>query len=363
MKKTIILQDPTSFSVYDLKLNGVKRRIVLIGEIHEIVDCKPAIEKNTQYMLIPNFIEKYHNSIGDDKILDIFSESFYIRDKKLGWLSTFYHLVRLSTYTDDTRALSYIRKRLDTCSPKYNFSFYKCPENLRVHLCDVRFIKEMDYSFKHRNKMECFANKLFKIGLSYINPKKIPRANIALSSLVSFVYKFLFDPESPQHHTKLSEYIISETKTYKQIKNIPSKSVRCKLTKWSNNSYDYSIKNAQKKFIQFEKMYGGEMKNSSLIGYASGGCIGSFIQNISLQILYVISVFMDLYLSARLLRDFSDSSYAKNAIIYVGEYHAKQYKTLMKILGAKEIFHKNSIKGTIYSSCVDISGFYNKYMV
>ena len=91
MKETVILQDPTSFTVYDLKINGVQRRIVLIGEIHDIVGCSHTAttdihEKKTQTMLLSDFIEQYHSSIGNDKVLDIFSESFYIGKKKLGWL-------------------------------------------------------------------------------------------------------------------------------------------------------------------------------------------------------------------------------------------------------------------------------------
>ena len=367
MKKTVILQDPTSFTVYDLKINGVQRRIVLIGEIHEIVGCSHTAttdrdEKNTQNMLLSDFIEQYHSSIGNDKVLDIFSESFYIGNKKLGWLPTLHYLVYMTTHLDDARAISYIRKRLDACSPKFNFSLYDCPENLRVHLCDVRFVKQMEYSLTRENEKECFVDKLFKIGLSYIHPENIPRANCALSDLVLFVKKFLFDTQSAQYHTKLSEYIFSETKINKQLKHISSKVVRRKLTKWSHQSYDHHVTNARKQFIRFEKIYGKEMKDLASVGYVSGNCVNAFVQQISLYILYIISVFMDLYLSARLLRRFSDSTYAENSIVYVGEFHAKQYRQLMKLLGAKEIFHKSSVRDGGYMSCVDISKFYHLHM-
>ena len=363
MKKTVILQDPTSFTVYDLKINGVQRRIVLIGEIHDIVGCLHTTdEKKVQSMLLSDFIEQYHSSIGNDKVLDIFSESFYIGKKKLGWLPTLHYLVYMTTHLDDARALSYIRKRLDTCSPKFNFSLYECPEHLRVHLCDVRFVKQMEYSLKRENEKECFVDKLFKIGLSYIHPEKIPRANSALSDLVLFVKKFLFDTNSPQYHTKISEYIFLETKIYKQLKHIPSKVVRRKLTKWSHHAYDDHVTNARRQFIRFEKMYGKEMKDLASIEYVSENCVNSFAHHISLYILYIISVFMDLYLSARLLRRFSDSTYAENSIVYVGEFHAKQYRHLMELLGAKEVFHKSSIRDAGYTSCVDISKFYHSHM-
>lgn len=364
MKKKVILQDPTSFTVYDLKINGVQRRIVLIGEVHDIVGCSHTAtdEQKTQNMLLSDFIEQYHSSIGNDKMLDIFSESFYIGKKKLGWLPTLHYLVYMTTHMDDARALSYIRTRLDACSPKFNFSLYECPENLRIHLCDVRFVKQMEYSLKRENEKECFVDKLFKIGLSYIHPEKIPRANSALSGLVLFVKKFLFDTLSPQYHTKLSEYIFSETKIYKQLKHIPSKVVRRKLTKWSHQAYDDHVTNARKQFIRFEKMYGKEMKGLASVEYVSENCINAFVRHISLYMLYIISVFMDLYLSARLLRQFSDSTYAENSIVYVGEFHAKQYRHLMELLGAKEVFHKSSIRDRGYTSCVDISTFYHTSM-
>jgi hypothetical protein len=363
MKKPIILQDPTSFSVYDLKIKGVSRRIVLIGEVHEIVSCDLQEEcENVVMMPISDFIKQYHKSIGNDKMLDIFSESFYIGKKKLGWLPTLHYLVYITSHLDDARALGYIRKRLDACSPKYNFSLYECPENLRVHLCDVRFVKEMEYSVKRDSEIECLVDKLFKIGLTFININKIPRVHYAFSELVSFVKKFLFDKSSPQYHVKLADYIIEETKVQKQVKHIDSRVVRHKLIKWTHKYYDNQITEARKKFIQFEKKYGQETKKLAAVEYVSDQCINAFVENISLPILYVISVFMDSYLTARLLRKFSDSSYAENSIIYVGEFHAKQYRKLFASLGAKEIFHKSSMTKYSYRSCVDISKFYYSYV-
>lgn len=361
MKKTILLQDPTSFTVYDLKIHGTTRRIVLIGEIHDIVGC-PDNGPKTQFMPISEFIEQYHHSIGDDKILDIFSESFYVGKKKLGWLPTLHYLAYMTTHMDDARALSYIRKRLAPCSPKYNFSLYECPENLRVHLCDVRFVNKMDYSWKRSDERECFVDKLFRIGLSYIHPDKIPRANYALSNLVVFVKKFLFDKTCPEYHTKVSEYILAQTKIYKQMEHIPAPEVRRKLMKWSHKTYDQRITDARKKFVHFEKMYGKEMKDLASVEYVSVNCTKAFANSIAIHILYIISVFMDLYLSARLLRTFADSTYAENSIVYVGEFHAKEYRHLMDVLGAKQVFHKSSIRGGDYMSCVDISSFFYKHM-
>lgn len=361
MKKKVVLQDPTSFSVYDMNIHGKKRRIVLIGEVHEMIAC-PDVDE-TERLLLSDFIEQYHRSIGTDKVLDIFSESFYIGKKTLGWLPTLYYLLFVTSRLDDTRALSYIRKRLDPCSPKYKFSFYECPENLRVHMCDVRFVKEMGSSWKYDNKKDCSAVKLFKIGLSYIHPEKIPRSNCALSGLVSFVKKFLFDKTSPQYHTRLSRHILSQTKINKQLENISPLKIRSKLLKWSHETYNHHIANARKHFILFTKIYEKEKKHLAPVGYVSDSCAHAFAHSISLPILYIISVFMDLYLMARLLRTFEDATYAENSIIYVGEFHAKEYRKLLKQLGAKLVFHKTSIRGpSTYTSCVDISRFYYAHM-
>lgn len=359
MKKKVILQDPISFSVYDLTINKEKRRIVLIGEIHEMVSC-PGVSPS-QRLLLSDFIEQYHRSIGTKNVLDIFTESFYIRSKKLGWLPTLHYLLSITFRLNDVMALSYIRKRLDPCSPKYNFSLYECPENMRIHLCDVRFVKEMDYSWKYSNKKDCLTDKLFKIGLSYIYPQKIPRAYYAFSRLVSFVKKFLFDKKSQQYHTRLSEYIFSYTKIKKQLENISSPKIHSKLLQWSSDTYRTHLAHARKQFILFAKIYEKD-KNIEPIGYVSEQCIHLFTRNISLPILYMISVFMDLYLMARLLRTFEDSTYAKNSIVYVGEFHAKEYRNLLKKLGAKQIFHKTSLRGLDYISCVDISRFYHAHI-
>lgn len=359
MKKTIILQDPLSFSVYDLKIKNTLKRVVIIGEVHDdIVDCKSKHDNSTQYISVSDFINRYHQSIGNDKMLDIFSESFYIGGKKLGWLPTLRYYLYMTSNLDDTRALSYIRKRLDSCSsPKDDSSFYKCPENLRVHLCDVRFVKQTDSSIKRSNPQECMVDKLFKIGLSYINQDKIPKVSYAICNLISFTRNFLFNKESAEYHINLSEYIIKETKIHKQMENIPTQAVRRKLKRWSHSNYDKAITNARKKFILFEKTHMDDIRQyNNGTEYVHEEFIKAFVKNISLQILNVISVFMDMYLSARLLRKFDDDSYAENSIIYVGEFHAKKYRDLMKILGAKEVFSKTSPHKT---SCVDISKFYD----
>lgn len=359
-KKTILLQDPTTFNVYELKVNGIKRRIIIIGEIHDIVSCEYSQQdKSIQFLSIADFISEYHRSIGNDQTLDIFSESFHVGKKKLGWLPTLHYLVYLSTHLDDARALAYIRKRLDACSPKFSFSLYDCPEHLRVHLCDVRFVKEMDYAFKRNDRRECMVDTLFKIGLSYTDQDKIPRVSYALLELVIFVKNFLFEKDSDEYHMGMSAYIIKETKIQKQIDNIPSPVMRKRLQKWAHDSYDIAISNARKKFLQFQKTRGKDLRSINRLDYVSEECIKTFVDLISLPILYVISVYMDMYLSGRLLRQFSDHSYAENSIVYVGEYHAKQYRALMKLLGAKEIFARSSMKKDCsYTSCVDISKFY-----
>lgn len=360
-KKNIVLVDPTSFGVYDLTTNNVHRRIVLMGEIHDIKDCSyidddPSITK----LSVADFIDKYHDSIGKDRMLDIFSESFYISGNRLGWFTTLYMILYKLHNLSDARALANIRKRLDPCSPKYNFSFYTCPENVRVHLCDVRFVREMGY-YKTKSARDCRINTLFKIGLSYINPDKIPRVPKALNALVSFVRNFLFNKTSPDYHTKLSSYIIKDTKIHKQIQHIPSPQIRRKLTKWSHSIYEKSITKAQQRFKHFIKSK--KQPDPSLLSYVPETYISAFMQDISINILYIISVFMDMYLIARLLRKFTDNTYAEQSIVYVGEYHAKQYRELFTILGAKKVFETSAVDNSNYTSCVNISPFYYKHMM
>lgn len=363
MKKRIILKDPTSFSVYDLKINGKKRRILFIGEIHKFITCPK--NPDNKMITLADFIEQYHRSIGNDKVLDIYGESGYIGRKSLGWIPTLRSLIHRTIHLDDEKALSYIRKKLVPCSPKYNFSLYQCPENIRVHLCDIRYMKRRDYGgLEEHIDMECYVDKLFRIGLLYANQTKTPKANYALSKLVSFTRNYLFEEGSPEYHTHLSEYIIEQSKIFKQISHIPSPKVRKKLTKWAHEAYDIRITDARRKLLFFEKIWKYEMDQMLGVDYVSHGCLNDFLNNISLSILYIISVFMDMFLVGRLLRDFVDGSYAKNAIVYTGQYHDNQYTKLMKIIGAKKVFSTNNIKedGQCYESCVDITKFYNTEM-
>jgi hypothetical protein len=349
-----ILRDPTSFGVYDLRVGGVRRRVVIIGEVHDIVRC----QKDKDGIGLSDFIRDYHQSIGKEKVLDIYSESFYVGSKKLGWLPTLYYLLRETSHLDDARALFYIRKRLDACSPKFNFSLYECPENVRIHLCDVRFVREMDYSFRKRTSIDCATDKLFKVGLLYINQDKMPRVVRVVRGLVAFIKRFLNDTKDSVYHTKLTEHILKKTKVLKQIENVPSKVVRNTLTKWSHDLYDNAITNARSKLEKFDKEYGATLGAQKGLEYVSDACQRSFIEFVSLPILYVISVFMDMYLTARLLRKFADDTFADNAIVYAGEFHTKQYRMLMKILGARQVFFKSSLKEDgSYVSCVDITKF------
>lgn len=353
-KPQILLRDPTSFTVYDLKVGGAPRRIILMGEVHDIVECGGST------MSVSEFIQQYHESIGTDKMLDIFSESFYVGKKKLNWWETIYHMLTYTTRLDDARAITHIRKRFDACSPKYNFSFYQCPENVRIHLCDVRFIREMDYSLRKTRK-DCLVDKLFKVGLSRIYEERLPKVSTAFKHIVRFVKNFLFNKTSPEYHNHLTTYILQETKFYKQLENIPSQAVRKKITQWSHRSYDNAIVNAQKQFLQFQKENKPELE--APMHYVSEKFTQSFVNHISIPILYVISIYMDMYLTARLLRNFADKSYAKDAVIYVGEFHAKSYRELFKNLGATKVFEKkNIIANGEYASCVDISKFYYSFM-
>ena len=369
-KKNIVLLDPTSFTVYDLNMNGMHRRIVVIGEIHDIKECSYMDDRNTTKMSIAQFIEEYHMSIGSDKVLDIFSESLHVGGKRLGWLATIYYMLYNMYNLNEVRALAYIRKRLDPCSPKYNFSFYECPENLRIHLCDVRFMLEMNYDKKNSRK-NCRVDTLFKIGMTVINPEKIPRMPGPLNVLISFVQNFLLNKKSPEYHRKLTAYIIKETKIYKQIRHIQSAIVRRKLSKWFRSVYNKRIKRACQCLKQFIKIYKSPPDSMS---YVPEIYISEFLNYISINILYIISVFMDMYLMSRLLRRFSDNTYAENSIIYVGEYHAEEYMNVLELLGAKKIFHTNARdekkndrtcnnNRCNYSSCVNIAPFYYTQMV
>lgn len=348
-----ILRDPTSFAAYDLKVGGVRRKILIIGEIHDITDCHRA----DHHVSLADFIQEYHQNIGTGKVLDIYSESFYVGGKKLGWVPTLRTLLHRTATMDDARALSYIRKRLDACSPKFNFSFYDCPENVRVHLCDIRFSREMTPATT-KSPDDCAVAKLFRVGLSYINQDKIPRTVFALRRLLAFVRGFLFED-----NTLILDHVFKTTKIMKQVENIRSPDARRKLTSWSAGMLDESLQNARSKWERFDKDHGRVLADQPAFAQASESCFNSFVRNISMPVLYVISVFMDTYLTARLLRHFSDGTHAKDAIVYVGEYHAKNYRNLMRLLGAKRVYYKTSMRADgSYASCVDITQFYKSQM-
>lgn len=68
---------------------------------------------------------------------------------------------------------------------------------------------------------------------------------------------------------------------------------------------------------------------------------------------------MDVYLLARALRVFGDGTYSEHSVLYVGNYHAVNYRHLLHGMGARQLFFSDSMDG---SSCVDITGLVKKYL-
>ena len=132
-----ILLGCISLGQYKLKVGKTTKNIIIMGERH----WRDVCGSEGPYLSIMDFLEKYHNKIGNKKILDVFCETEYVHVKKLNWWQSWIKdWKRKSIYNKYAPGLMMLRRDLEFCAPKYtHLQSWTCPDHIRIHLCDVRF--------------------------------------------------------------------------------------------------------------------------------------------------------------------------------------------------------------------------------
>jgi len=346
-----LLVGPVSVGIFKF----ANKQIIIMGEFHRKDDC-PVDRKNTRYITLKEFIPWYHDCIGNEKIVDIFLESGYSISKNIGWWNTlrkiYYNNVNTWNY-----GLGYLRNNLDICSRKNDKSlacYFKCPQNTRVHTCDIRFFYEYD---THSTKM-CYPC-VFKLLWDIQDYETSPTASYKLLEMYEYLEKFLFDKKSFIYHEHLNKKFLKVFKINKQLRNIRSQSVRNKIKKWGENTTRTNLKQFKQQFLLYKKLYRKE-----LVPFPQGffpvsdECLQAFVE-VQFWLMYVLSVYMDMYTMARIFRVFADGTQPENIIVYVGVEHAERYYTFMNMVRAKKILAPITPDYHQSRSCVDITSFYD----
>lgn len=349
-----LLVDPTTIGIFKF----AKKQIIIMGEIHGQNNC-PKDKKNTRYINVKEFIPWYHDCIGREKTLDIFLEAGYSISKTRGFWNTLLKIYYNKINGNWNYGLMYLRNNLDICAPKNDkrlASYFKCPQNTRVHLCDVRFFYEFDTS---STKMcyPCIFKKLWILAFVYY---KTPAASYKLLEIYEYLETFLFDTKSVSYHGNLHKKLRNILKINKQLRNIPSRSVRQHIEKWSENHRQKSLYRLKKQFLLIKKKYRNE-----LVPFPQGFFPVSVDCGVEFEIarellMDVLIVYMDEYTMARVFRVFADGTQPENIIVYVGAHHATLYYKLMNMIRAKKVLAPSANSDSLDNdSCVDITKFYN----
>lgn len=326
------LVDPTTMGVFQFQ----KKTILVLGEVHGLKNC-PMDRKDTRFLHWKDFIPWYHQCIGTDRVLDIFSESFYSVPKHMGVWNT----LRRLHYNYSTRdyGLGHLRKTLDRCTPKYDLPLltnFQCPDNIRVHLCDTRFF----YAFNSRSPKQCslcLFQRLCQLS-SHMLEEEPPYASYKLWEISQFIQEFLTDHTSPLYYENLHPQLMGALKIQKQLDHIPSPPVRRVLQEWGGSLRAKKLRQFRKGFEKFQKTYQDQLRP------LPGGffpveppCARAFQEALGNPLLDVLSYYMDMYLMARVFRVFADGTTPEHCIVYVGAYHADLCYKLMNKLRARAI--------------------------
>lgn len=350
-----ILVDPVTIGVFTIG----RKEIIIMGEQHGLQNCDMN-NKNTRYLTLQDFFQWYHESIGENKTLDIFLESGYVSSKNVGLWNT----LRSLYYDSRTRdyGIAYMRRSFSRCSPKFDSiltPYLKCPKNTRVHLCDPRYFYEFDTRSRKVCHL-CIFRQLFSIVRG-----GVPGASYKLFEICEYLDKFLFDPESLQYYETLHLQLMEVLKINKQLKNIRSPSVRKCIVEWSETIRQKNLSSLRKKFLAWKKEHQNDLHPLPRGFYPCKVKCSDDFAAFRTDLHDALIVYMDVYTMSRIFRKFSDGTQPDNCVVYVGAYHAMNYYELMKKLHAKTILKPKLYANGRYprrnifvESCVDISSFY-----
>jgi len=370
MSRTYV-QDPISVSYFILPTRHGDVRVLLFGEWHQRkTKCYVTDPRNDRIMSFPIFLRLYQSMFATTT-LDLFTESTLPIPSKLPAVSK-----KQQSNTHWDYGLGFLRKYLDRCAPKFvteNMSrTYDCPENLRVHLCDIRQISVYPYRGYSKKPRD---ERPFKILGKYFDHSHMKSGDIRdFPSFIDYWDTTLNDRTSVHYIDTIFQMSMDNLKITKQIDHIRSKRMRAILMDWGIKEWIHLLAVVRERWKVMKTRYDSRTFLSRLRQRVFFGKSNTFVTATVTPFLNATidlnTILMDMYLMGRLLRTFSDGTSVHHAIIYTGEFHSYHYRTIMRLLGATELF--TSVPPNVnydtellksLPSCVDITPLFSLGLV
>ena len=311
------------------------KHIYIFGDYHDrnIICPIGSNKENTVYFL--DLLKSFtilKNSDNTPKVIDYFFELSF-KNKIIPYIKPFG-----KGYFKD------VNKMFDNCLQlKKTLCQYK---NVRMHYSDIRHIKEMepfnDFRYYYLNLIRYYNTReeIYKENLEQTRIKK----NDIINNLSDLLDKGI-------------DYLIYISKTNKQLDNLEFHDLKPLIKTYFGNKIRVLLKNfnidkVKNIFSVGDEMIKGKFPNKKEI---------DIIKTFSTQILDFTSYLMDMYLFSRMFRKFkktekNHSEPPTNIVIYVGDWHAENYRKLLDLLGFTSKISQSKKEGTDFQ-CVNISKF------
>jgi hypothetical protein len=311
------------------------KHIYIFGDYHDRnIRCPIGSNKeNTVYFL--DLLKSFtilKNSDNTPKVIDYFFELAF-KNKMRPFIKPFGE-----DYLRDVNEL------FDNCLQlKKDLCQYK---NVRMHYSDVRKIKEIKpfyelrYYFNNLIKYYNTREEIYKENLEQTQIKK----NDIINNLSDLSDKGI-------------DYLIYISKSNKQLDNLEFPDLKPLIKTYSENKMrvlfkNFNIDKVKNIFSLGDEMIKGNFPNKKEI---------DMIETFYKQLLDLKAYLMDIYLFARMFRKFkkteTHSEPPTNIVIYVGSWHAENYRKLLDLLGfTSKLSNLSKNKGKDFQ-CVNISKF------
>lgn len=366
---SFFVEGPIAVSIYSIPQSSLPTQesdpihVWIFGEYHRFLGPCDA-PRRANVMSLPAFIHEYCRKEVDSTV-DLFLETEYPWEKErtidVDWA------LPLLSWKDERGLLSGMTRYFVPCSPKYKDDqnwgwkqwWYRCPRNLRVHLCDIRQTEWTFHNDRDKRQMIFFELLTF-LSFSKNDPGLYLFTRSSWGLIVDFLDIFLYDERSDYHYTQMNLFVRNNYKITKQLQKINFQGARMMINRYYNELMTETMKEMkcaldkfkQSRFIQEilskrdrvqEEEEWMEPDNEATI----------LFQDVQRNILYYRACFMDLYLLGRVFailypkprRQFDSSStfeppLRKKRIIMidVGEAHAFHYRKLFTSLFCLPIY-------------------------
>jgi len=331
------VEDPISISMH--RLASPRRMFIILGEIHNQWEKKRCPSKLHALSLVA-FFKQLAETL---PTVDFFIELPLPLTKKANlYEKPFWHWInRTVLYRERFRhGLTSLAETFGACVPKYKEDRSKCllPPTARVHFVDMRHPE--NWREDGVEEMNMFMKNIDMALVMDVNDRIVYQKACDFVKLCEQLFKV---------RMRLWKTFLSKLKIQKQLDAIPIPGIKKKLMEWARKKWIQHwqlIDELRDEFYAQQKVVPGDFISSDIV------------EKMSLHFLYLSAFVVDLYTMGRALRDFSDGTHATNVVTYVGNFHAENYREMLKLLGARTVVR--TVVSKDRTACLSVQDIMNK---